>query len=191
MGEVYLAEHTAQSREVALKILPQHFLDDGQRVQRFRQEARAVLALNHPNVVTVYDIGETEGVHFISTEFVEGQTLRERMRNVRLTIEEAVDIALQVASAFAYAPTPKIGFVHPDQKGSYGTFKGVKPSGMTGETCGALVIDGPSSAFGETQRRLISGLAHHLGTALELRSLRRQLSTAEASQAATKNFFWG
>ncbi|MDT5123090.1 MAG: eukaryotic-like serine/threonine-protein kinase [Acidobacteriota bacterium] len=114
MGEVYLAEHTAQSREVALKILPQHFLDDGQRVQRFRQEARAVLALNHPNVVTVYDIGESEGIHFISTEFVEGQTLRERMTSVRLTIEEAVDIALQVASALAYAHEK--GVIHRDVK---------------------------------------------------------------------------
>jgi serine/threonine protein kinase/Tol biopolymer transport system component len=114
MGEVYLAEHTAQSREVALKILPQHFLDDGQRVQRFRQEARAVLALNHPNVVTVYDIGESEGIHFISTEFVEGQTLRERMASAHLTIEEAVDIALQVASALSYAHEK--GVIHRDVK---------------------------------------------------------------------------
>jgi serine/threonine protein kinase/dipeptidyl aminopeptidase/acylaminoacyl peptidase len=114
MGEVYLAEHTTQSREVALKILPAHFLDDHQRVQRFRQEARAVLALNHPNVVTVYDIGESAGVHFISTEFVEGQTLRERMASARLTIEEAVEIVLQVASALAYAHEK--GVIHRDVK---------------------------------------------------------------------------
>lgn len=99
MGEVYLAEHTTLSREVALKILPEHFLDDAQRVQRFRQEARAVLALNHPNVVTVYDIGEAAGVHFISTEFVEGQTLRERMAHALPTVSEAIEIAAQVAGA--------------------------------------------------------------------------------------------
>lgn len=114
MGEVYLAEHTTQNREVALKILPRHFLDDPQRVQRFRQEARAVLALNHPNVVTVYDIGEAAGVHYISTEFVEGQTLRERLARERLTITEAVDIGLQVAGALAYAHEK--GVVHRDVK---------------------------------------------------------------------------
>lgn len=114
MGEVYLGMHTTQSREVALKILPHHFLDDVQRVQRFRREAQAVLALNHPNVVTVYDIGEAEGVHFISTEFVEGQTLRERLMTTRLTIEEAIDIALQVASALSYAHEK--GVIHRDVK---------------------------------------------------------------------------
>src|SRR2546430_244068 len=114
MGEVYLAEHTTLSREVSLKILPEHFLDDAQRVQRFRQEARAVLALNHPNVVTVYDIGEAGGVHFISTEFVEGETLRQRMTRPRLTIGEAVEIAAQVAGAIAYAHEK--GVIHRDIK---------------------------------------------------------------------------
>src|SRR2546430_11052517 len=114
MGEVYLAEHTTLSREVALKILPEHFLDDAQRVQRFRQEARAVLALNHPNVGTVYDIGEAAGVHFISTEFVEGQTLRERMAHARLTVSEAIEIAAQIAGAIAYAHEK--GVIHRDIK---------------------------------------------------------------------------
>jgi len=114
MGEVYLAEHTSLSREVALKILPEHFLDDAQRVQRFRQEARAVLALNHPNVVTVYDIGEASGVHFISTEFVEGQTLRERMTQARLAISEAIEIATQAAGAISYAHEK--GVIHRDIK---------------------------------------------------------------------------
>ncbi len=114
MGEVYLAEHTTQSREVALKILPAHFLDDPQRVQRFRQEARAVLALNHPHVVTVYDIGDAAGVHFISTEFVEGETLRQRMAHARLTVSEAIEIAAQVAGAIAYAHEK--GVIHRDIK---------------------------------------------------------------------------
>jgi serine/threonine protein kinase/Tol biopolymer transport system component len=114
MGEVYLAEHTGQSRTVALKVLPAHFLDDAERVQRFRQEARAILALNHPNVVTVYDIGEASGVHFISTEFVEGETLRARLSRERLTLSESVEIASQIAGALAYAH--ERGVVHRDIK---------------------------------------------------------------------------
>jgi serine/threonine protein kinase/Tol biopolymer transport system component len=114
MGEVYLAEHTGQNRFVALKVLPEHFLSHEQRIERFQQEARAVLALNHPNVVTVYDIGEAAGVHFISTEFVEGQTLRERMARERLTAGEAVEIASQVAGALAYAHDR--GVIHRDVK---------------------------------------------------------------------------
>lgn len=114
MGDVYLAEHTGQNREVALKLLPEDFLGDPQRVQRFRQEARAVIALNHPNIVTVYDIGAAESGYFISTEFVEGETLRGRMFRKQLTVGEAVEIAEQVASALAYAHEK--GVIHRDIK---------------------------------------------------------------------------
>ena len=114
MGDVYLAEHTGQNREVALKLLPEDFLNDAQRVQRFRQEARAVIALNHPNIVTVYDIGAAEIGYFISTEFVEGETLRGRMSHQRLTLIEAVEVAEQIASALAYAHEK--GVIHRDIK---------------------------------------------------------------------------
>ncbi|MEK6334846.1 MAG: protein kinase [Acidobacteriota bacterium] len=114
MGDVYLAEHTGQNREVALKLLPEDFLADQQRVQRFRLEARAVIGLNHPHIVTVYDIGVAESGYFISTEFVEGETLRGRMFHHRLTIAEAVEIAEQVASALAYAHEK--GVIHRDIK---------------------------------------------------------------------------
>jgi eukaryotic-like serine/threonine-protein kinase len=103
MGDVYLAEHMGQNREVALKMLPADFLADQQRVQRFRQEARAVMTLNHPNVVTVYDMGVSESGYFISTEFVEGETLRARMSRERLSLKDTVEIAEQIAGALAYA----------------------------------------------------------------------------------------
>jgi len=79
MGEVYLAADTRTGRGAALKLLPNHFTSDEQRVQRFRREARAVLALNHPNVVTIYEIGQEGKLHFIVTEFIEGETLRSRL----------------------------------------------------------------------------------------------------------------
>jgi len=114
MGDVYLAEHTGQNREVALKILPESFAADPQRVQRFRQEARAVMALNHPNIVTVYDMGASEVGYFLSTEFVEGETLRARMSHDHLTVDESVEIAEQIAAALAYAHGK--GVIHRDIK---------------------------------------------------------------------------
>jgi eukaryotic-like serine/threonine-protein kinase len=77
MGEVYLAEDTRLQRQVALKLLSVEIDPDKAKISRFKQEARAASALNHPNILTVYDIGETDSVHFIATEFVNGKTLRE------------------------------------------------------------------------------------------------------------------
>ena len=114
MGDVYLAEHMGQAREVALKILPEDFVGEAQRVQRFRQEARAVMTLNHPNIVTVYDIGAAESGYFISTEFVEGETLRSRLNHDRLNTLAAIEIAEQVAGALAYAHEK--GVIHRDIK---------------------------------------------------------------------------
>src|SRR6185295_13125013 len=112
MGDVYLAEHTGQNREVALKILPESFAADPQRVQRFRQEARAVMTLNHPNIVTVYDMGASEAGYFLSTEFVEGETLRARMSHDHLNINDALEFGEQVAAALAYAHGK--GVIHRD-----------------------------------------------------------------------------
>jgi serine/threonine protein kinase len=74
MGEVYLAEDTKLGRRVALKLLPAYFTRDEQRVRRFQQEARAASALNHPNILTIYEIGQTDAIYFIATEFIEGET---------------------------------------------------------------------------------------------------------------------
>src|SRR5438128_4622220 len=79
MGEVYLAQDSRLGRKIALKLLPPYFIADTERVRRFRQEARSASALNHPNIITIYEIGEINGSHFIATEFIEGQTLRQRM----------------------------------------------------------------------------------------------------------------
>src|SRR5919202_842591 len=80
MGEVHLAVHERTGRKVALKLLPARHTGDEQRVRRFRQEARAVLALNHPNIVTVYDIEQADGDFVIASEYIEGETLRARLR---------------------------------------------------------------------------------------------------------------
>ena len=79
MGEVYRARDTRLLRDVALKVLPASFTNDPERLRRFEQEARAVAALNHPNIVSVYDVGTDDGVHYIVSELLEGETLRERI----------------------------------------------------------------------------------------------------------------
>jgi serine/threonine-protein kinase len=114
MGEVYLAHDTRLDRSVALKILALQLTTDEERVRRFRQEALAASSLNHPNIITVYEIGEHEGRDFIATEFVEGVTLRTRMRGKRLSLAEAFDIVLQVAGALTVAHAA--GIVHRDIK---------------------------------------------------------------------------
>ncbi|MDQ3013475.1 MAG: serine/threonine protein kinase, partial [Acidobacteriota bacterium] len=118
MGEVYLAEDASLGRKVAIKILPEHFTKEADRVRRFEQEARAASALNHPNIITIYEIGQvssdTGAMHFIATEFIEGETLRQRMNAQRITLSEALDVAIQAASALQAAHTA--GIAHRDIK---------------------------------------------------------------------------
>ena len=114
MGEVYLAEDTRLGRKVALKFLPSSFAQDQDRLRRFEREARAASALNHPNILTIYDVGVSEGRNFIATEYVEGETLRQRMGHSRLSVAEALDVAIQVASALATAH--QAGIIHRDIK---------------------------------------------------------------------------
>src|SRR6266702_3423317 len=87
MGEVYRARDASLSRDVALKILPAHFTHDRARVARFQLEAKAASALNHPNIVTIYEIGQAGGTWFIAAELIEGVTLRERLRGGKLPLE--------------------------------------------------------------------------------------------------------
>ncbi|HEY0006642.1 MAG TPA: protein kinase [Pyrinomonadaceae bacterium] len=114
MGEVYLAQDTQLERAVALKLLPAQFTQDTERVRRFQQEARATSALNHPNILTIFEIGEEQGTYFIATEFINGQTLRDRLVHSRLPLDEALDIAIQVAGALAAAHAE--GIIHRDIK---------------------------------------------------------------------------
>ena len=103
MGEVYLATDITAGRKAALKLLPLRFTGDAERLKRFQQEARAVVGLNHPNIVTVYEIGEDHSTHYIASELIEGETLRQRLMRGRMQVGEAVDVAIQVASALAAA----------------------------------------------------------------------------------------
>jgi eukaryotic-like serine/threonine-protein kinase len=114
MGEVYLAQDNRLGRRIALKLLPASFTSDADRLHRFQQEARTASALNHPNILTIHEIGEQQGRHFIATELIEGETLRLRLSGPPLEPSEALDISLQTASALAAAH--EAGIVHRDIK---------------------------------------------------------------------------
>src|SRR5437764_15262605 len=103
MGEVYLAQDAILGRKVALKILAAEFAVHPDRMRRFVQEAKAASALNHPNIITIYEIDETDSGHFIVIEFIEGETLRERMRDTPMKLGEVLDVAAQIAGALAAA----------------------------------------------------------------------------------------
>nr|ART36310.1 C589 [uncultured bacterium] len=113
MGRVYLAEDTKLQRKVSLKFLSPSITQDQQRLRRFEQEARAASALNQPNIITIHEIGEEDGHQFIATEFIEGQTLRERLRS-SLDLDEALEIATQTAAALVAAH--RVNIIHRDIK---------------------------------------------------------------------------
>jgi eukaryotic-like serine/threonine-protein kinase len=114
MGEVYRARDTRLLRDVALKVLPPSFTSDGDRLRRFELEARAVAALNHPNIVSVYDVGTAEGVHYIVSELLEGETLRQRIGPTGMSARKAIELAVQLANGLAAAH--ERGIVHRDLK---------------------------------------------------------------------------
>jgi Tol biopolymer transport system component/predicted Ser/Thr protein kinase len=114
MGEVYLAQDKKLHRKIALKLLPAFFTTDAERLRRFEQEAHAASALNHPNILTVYEIGEADSSRFIATEYVDGETLRQRVSRSELALSESLDIAIQIASALVAAH--RAGVVHRDIK---------------------------------------------------------------------------
>src|SRR5215475_6201844 len=114
MGEVYLAEDKRLHRKIALKLLPAQFTSDAERVRRFEREAKAASATNHPNILTIYEIGQAEGLHFIATEFVDGVTLRQSMRSDGMSIAESLSVAIQVAGALSAAH--EAGIIHRDIK---------------------------------------------------------------------------
>jgi serine/threonine protein kinase len=114
MGKVYLARDERLDRRLALKLLPARLTGDASRVARFQREARAASALNHPNILTIYDFGQDANRHYIASEYVEGQTLRDLLNEGNLTPMQALDVAAQVASALAAAH--QAGIVHRDIK---------------------------------------------------------------------------
>lgn len=114
MGEVYRARDTRLNRDVAIKVLPASFSADPERLQRFAQESRAAAALNHPNILSIYDIGEHGGAPYVVSELLEGETLRERMRAGALSSRKAMDYAQQISKGLAAAHEK--GIVHRDLK---------------------------------------------------------------------------
>ncbi|HJS24200.1 MAG TPA: protein kinase [Pyrinomonadaceae bacterium] len=114
MGDIYLASDTRLGRKIVLKTLPTHFTKDHERVHRFQLEARAASALNHPNIITIYDIGQLDQLHYIAIEFIDGETLRKRIKTSPLKIAEALEVAISVAAALFAAH--EAGIVHRDIK---------------------------------------------------------------------------
>src|SRR6267378_2559020 len=114
MGEVYLAEDTRLHRKVALKILPADLASNKDRIRRFEQEATAAAALNHPNIATIHEIGESEGVNFIAMEFIDGATLREKIHQEQTDLRKLLRYLQHVAEGLAKAHAA--GIVHRDLK---------------------------------------------------------------------------
>ncbi len=114
MGKVYLAKDDKLERKVAIKIINENYEDDGDGLRRFIQEAKAASALNHPNILTVYEFGETGGSHYIVSEYIDGRTLRDMLREGGFDISQALNTAIQVAEALATAHSARI--IHRDIK---------------------------------------------------------------------------
>src|SRR5262249_52296817 len=119
---------TSLERRVALKLLPAKFTQDADRLRRFIQEAKAASALNHPNIITIHEIGATEDVHFVATEYIEGQTLRQLMAVAPLALNRALDVRPQTATALAVAHAAGIAPRH------------IKPQNVMGRPDGDLKV---------------------------------------------------
>src|SRR5215472_12463326 len=114
MGEVYLAQDMQLRRSVALKLLPPEFTRDQDRLRRFKQEAFAASSLNHPNIFTIFEIGEQDNIHFIATEYIDGQSLHQLINQEQIQIHQILDWGAQIASGLAAAHAA--GIIHRDIK---------------------------------------------------------------------------
>ncbi len=168
MGEVYLAQDKKLDRKVALKILPAEVASNQERMRRFVQEAKAASALNHPNIITIYEIGETNSRHFIAIEFIDGETLRQRMKHGHLKIQELLEFAIQAAGALAAAHAA--GIIHRDIKPEnimvrrdgyikvldFGLAKLTQPEGSTTDT------EAPTKALVDTGAGTVLGTSYYM-----------------------------
>src|SRR5271169_5808280 len=114
MGEVYRARDTTLKREVAIKVLPEYWSRDPERLHRFELEAQAAAALNHPNIVSIFHVGQYNGSPYIVTELLHGESLRERIRHGPMRLREAIDVGVDIARGLAAAHAA--GIVHRDLK---------------------------------------------------------------------------
>ncbi|MBI2149784.1 MAG: serine/threonine protein kinase [Acidobacteria bacterium] len=144
MGEVYRSRDTRLDRVVAIKVLPAHLADRADLRERFEREARAVSSLNHPNICTLHDVGEQEGTYFLVMEYVEGETLADRLQRGPLPVDQALKVAIQISDALDKAH--RQGVVHRD----------LKPGNIMLAKSGAKLLDfglarlkqpGPTPAF--------------------------------------------
>ena len=103
MGEVYQAKDTKLGRDVAIKVLPEEFALDPDRIARFQREAKLLASLNHPNIAAIYGLEESDGTHFLVLELIDGDTLADRLKHGTLPVEEALKLALQIAEALEAA----------------------------------------------------------------------------------------
>jgi eukaryotic-like serine/threonine-protein kinase len=168
MGEVYLARDTELDRTVAIKILPPSYATDQKRLNRFIQEAKAASALNHPHILTIHEIGSTDDTRFIATEFIDGITLRERIRNDSLSLGEILEFAIQTTGALAAAHAA--GIIHRDLKPDnimirrdgyikvldFGLAKLAEPSGFVSDN------EAPTKAMVNTGAGMVMGTANYM-----------------------------
>ena len=175
MGEVYRARDTNLNREVALKILPEKFARDPERMARFQREAKALAALNHPHIAAIYSLEEFRSTRALALELVEGPTLAERLAETPLSVEDAVPIARQIAEALEYAHEQ--GIIHRDLKPSnikintegkvklldFGLAKTLEPSrGDAAESLQEMMDTAPTRAASVTQTGVIIGTAAYM-----------------------------
>jgi len=168
MGEVYLAQDNKLDRNVAVKLLPSDLSSNPERMRRFAQEAKAASALNHPNIITIYEIDEVESRHFIVTEFIDGETLRHRMKHQHIRLNDILDIAIQSAGALAAAHAA--GIIHRDIKPEnimlrrdgyikvldFGLAKLTHPEGSATDT------EAPTKALVDTDAGTVVGTANYM-----------------------------
>jgi len=168
MGEVYLAQDKKLDRKVALKILPAEVASNQERMRRFVQEAKAASALNHPNIITIHEVGEADSRHFIATEFIDGETLRQRMKHGHLKVTDLLEIATQAAGALSAAHAA--GIIHRDIKPEnimvrhdgyikvldFGLAKLTEPVGSIADT------EAPTKALVDTDAGIVLGTANYM-----------------------------
>src|SRR5256714_4378847 len=173
MGEVYLAQDMKLDRKVALKILPAEIAGDRNRMNRFVQEAKAASALNHPNIITIHEIDQTDSAHFIAMEFIDGNTLRERLSGAPMKLSEVLDVAIQTSSAFSAAHAA--GIVHRDLKPEnimlrrdgivkvldFGLAKLTEPVGVAGGSK-KTDADAPTRVQIKTEPGMVLGTANYM-----------------------------